>query len=324
VIKLKQPSVTFTVGKVPVRGSVILSPMDGLSSLPFRALARGLGSAMSYTEFINAMDVVNGSPHLEERLIYEETERPVVFQLLDNNPERLLRAALKLRSRNPDIIDINLGCSARQTSSRGAGAGLLRHPDQVAQIFSSLTRELDIPITGKIRLGWDAASRNHLEIARIIQENGGALVAVHGRTRQQAYNGRADWDAIAEVRQALTIPVIANGDVRTTEDIRAILAHTGCAAAMIGRAAVANPWIFASLDRWEVPLQQVKMTLHEHLARMLAFYGERRGLVLFRKYAKGYLKPYNPLRPLMLNLLTTENVAEFVELVEQILSTAAA
>jgi tRNA-dihydrouridine synthase B len=315
---------SFQVGSVPVYGNLILAPMDGLSGLPFRAMARVLGSAMSYTEFINAGEVIYNLSHLEERLQYEEAERPVVFQLMDNNPEQLLKAAVRLRASNPDIIDINMGCSTRPTSARGAGAGLLREPGKVAQIFSSLTHELDIPITAKIRLGWDEASRNYLEIARIIQDNGGALVAVHGRTRQQAYTGCADWDAIAEVKQALSIPVIANGDVRCVADIRAILAHTGCEAVMIGRAAVANPWIFAGLDRTEVPIEQVRTTLRDHLARMLAFYGTVRGLVQFRKYAKSYLKPYHPPRPLQLRMLTTEVVEEFLELADQILTDASA
>ncbi|RPJ48007.1 MAG: tRNA-dihydrouridine synthase family protein, partial [Chloroflexi bacterium] len=210
------PTPTFWVREIPVYGDLILSPMDGYSDLPFRALARSLGSAMSYTEFISAIDVTGGRhPHMERKLKYLESERPVVFQIFDDDPDRLVRAALKLRPRNPDIIDINMGCSAKCVSGRGAGAGLLRTPEKIAQIFSRLTRELDIPITGKIRLGWDDTSRNYLDTARIIEDNGGSLIAVHGRTKAQGYTGTADWDAIAEVRQAVSVPVIANGDVKT-------------------------------------------------------------------------------------------------------------
>ena len=180
----------FRVGTIPVYGDLILSPMDGYSDLPFRSLARRLGSAMSYTEFINAIDVVYGHPHLERKLAYLESERPVVYQVFDDDPERLVKAALKLRPRNPDIIDINMGCSARCVSGRGAGAGLLRTPEKIALIFSRLSKELDIPVTGKIRLGWDDASLNYLDIARIIEDNGGKLIAVHGRTKMQGYTGR--------------------------------------------------------------------------------------------------------------------------------------
>ncbi|HNT55966.1 MAG TPA: tRNA-dihydrouridine synthase family protein, partial [Anaerolineaceae bacterium] len=163
--------------------------MDGYSDLPFRSLARKLGSAMSYTEFISAIDLIHGRPGLERRLAYLESERPVVMQLLDNDPDRLLLAAKKLRPLNPDIIDINLGCSARPIANRGAGAGLLREPLKVARIIGAISRDLDIPISGKIRLGWDEDNRNYLEIAKIIADNGGKLIAVHGRTRSQAYSG---------------------------------------------------------------------------------------------------------------------------------------
>jgi len=276
---------------VPVYGDLVLAPMDGYSDLPFRWLCRQLGSAMSYTEFINAIDVTGKHPHLEQKLAYREEERPLVYQLFDNDPDRLLAAARKLRPRNPDILDVNMGCSDKSVSGRGAGAGLLRQPEKIARIFALLTRELDLPVTGKIRLGWDADSRNYLDIAHILEDNGAALIAVHGRTKQQGYHGEADWDAIAEVRQAVCIPVIANGDVRTVADIQRIQAHTGCAAVMIGRAAVSNPWIFARLNRDQVLFEQVEQTMLRQLDSMLDFYGSPRGLVLFRKYASRYLSP---------------------------------
>jgi len=288
--------------------------MDGYSDLPFRSIARSLGSAMSYTEFINAIEVVYGHPHLEEKLAYHECERPVVFQVFDDDPDRLIKAALILRKRNPDIIDINMGCSARCVSGRGAGAGLLRTPEKIAAIFSRLTKELDIPVTGKIRLGWDDASRNYLEIARIIEENGGQLIAVHGRTKAQAYGGQADWDAIAEVRQAVSIPVIANGDVKTVADIERIKSHTGCSAVMIARSAIHNPWIFARLDRDKVPTELFSDTLIRHLDSMIDFYGPQRGIVLFRKYASRYLTPYQMEGDLRQSLMTSETREEFLRL----------
>ena len=305
---------TFWVRNIPIYGDLILSPMDGYSDLPFRSLARSLGSAMSYTEFINAIEVVYGHPHLEEKLAYQVGERPVVFQIFDDDPDRLIKAALILRKRNPDIIDINMGCSARCVSGRGAGAGLLRTPEKIAMIFSRLTKELDIPVTGKIRLGWDDASRNYLEIARIIEENGGQLIAVHGRTKAQAYGGQADWDAIAEVRQAVSIPVIANGDVKTVADIERIKSHTGCSAVMIARSAIHNPWIFARLDRDEVPTELFSDTLIRHLDSMIDFYGPQRGIVLFRKYASRYLTPYQLEGELRQSLMTSETREEFLRL----------
>ncbi len=312
---------TFWVRNIPVYGDLILSPMDGYSDLPFRGLARRLGSAMSYTEFINAIDVLFGHPHLEQRLTFLESERPVAFQIFDDDPDRLVQAAHKLRKRNPDIIDVNMGCSARSVSGRGAGAGLLRAPEKIAQIFNRLTRELDIPITGKIRLGWDDASRNYLQVARIIEDNGGQMIAVHGRTKKQGYTGLADWDAIAEVRQAVSIPVIANGDVKTVADIDRIKAHTGCNAVMIARAAIGNPWIFSRLDRERVPVATLRETMLIHLSSMLEFYGPDRGLVLFRKYAARYLSPYGLEGDFRQTLMTSETPEQFTRLLDQVILT---
>lgn len=310
---------TFTVGSLPIYGELILSPMDGLSCLPFRTLARQMGSAMSYTEFISAIDVVYGHPFLEERLQYLESERPVVFQVMDNEPDRLLAAALRLCEHNPDIIDINMGCCARSVSGRGAGSGMMRSPQTIAKTVHLLSQALDIPVTAKIRLGWDDANRNYLEVAHIIEDNGGKLIAVHGRTRQQAYGGKADWDAIAEIKGAVSIPVIGNGDVSTVADIDRMKAHTGCDAVMIGRAALGNPWIFARLDRSQVPASQVFTTMQDHLQRMLAFHGPERGLILFRKYSIHYLKPYPTSRELRLKLMACTSPEEFMGWVEQVL-----
>jgi tRNA-dihydrouridine synthase B len=309
---------TFHIGSIPIYGETILSPMDGFSDLPFRSMARRLGSAMSYTEFVNAMDVVNNHPHLNERLTYLEEERPITFQIFDDDPERLLRAALILRERDPDIIDLNMGCSAKCVSGRGAGAGLLRDPQKIGSIFSALTKELDIPITGKMRLGWDDDSLNYLDVAKIIQDNGGKALAVHGRTKQQAYRGEANWDAIAEIKAALTIPVIGNGDVRVVADIDKMINYTGCDAVMIARGAIGNPWIFSGLDRADVPNEQVRETMLAHLDAMLDFYGPDRGLILFRKHAARYISPYG-LSPEQRDLLlTSETADDFAALLDKL------
>ncbi len=274
-----------------------------------------MGSAMSYTEFLNAIDVLQGQMHIAQKTAFLPPERPVVFQLFDNDPERLLTAAKKLQAFKPDIIDINLGCSVRRVSGRGAGAGLLQTPVKVARIFHRLSKELDAPVTAKIRLGWDSNTRNYLLIARIIEENGGALVAVHGRTRSQAYTGEADWDAIAQIKQTLSVPVIANGDVRSVEDIDRIKKHTRCDGVMIGRGAMGNPWIFSRLDLSQVSQEMVLQMIVEHLSQMLLFYGEEAGLVLFRKHASRYLNLLS-LSPIeRREALTAKQPAEFLRII---------
>ena len=303
----------FWVRDIPIFGDLILSPMDGLSDLPFRSIARRLGSAMSYTEFINAIDVLSKHPDLARRLSFYESERPLVYQIFDDDPDRLVKAAQKLTQNNPDIIDVNFGCSARTVTGRGAGAALLREPEKIARLISSLTRSISIPITAKIRLGWDDQSQNYLEVAHIIEDNGAQLIAVHGRTKKQGYTGQANWLPIAEIKQALKIPVIANGDVRTVDDIDRIKEITGCEGVMIGRAAIDNPWIFSRRERNQVSIIELENLMIEHLNESITFYGPDRGLILFRKYAKRLMSPLNLNRDRQVELLTIENPEQFLE-----------
>ncbi len=291
------------IGSVPIYGDLILAPMDGITDNPFRALCRGLGSAMVVTEFINALDVIEDNPRYPKRTIFTEDQRPVSLQILGNDPERMLTAAIPLvEGVQPDILDINLGCQSKKRDLPWRWRSLLRSPEVIARIFSLMTREFNIPVTGKIRLGWDDDSLNYLEVAKIIEDNGGAMVAVHGRTRQQAYRGQAIWEPIREVKQALHIPVIGNGDVVTVADIERIKQETGCDAVMIGRAAVPNPWIFSRLDRDQVSPQDAMQTILTHFKSIVAYYGER-GVITFRKYLKAYLAPYPIPREELLALL---------------------
>ena len=283
---------TFFIGDVPIFGDLILAPMDGITDMPFRGLCRRLGSAMSVTEFINALDVLEDHPRYHHRLFFEPYHRPLSLQLLGDEPEQVLAAATQLVPRvQPDLIDINLGCQSKNVTARGAGAALLKTPEKIAAIFRLMTHHFKQPVTGKIRLGWDENQLNYLEVAHAVEDSGGAMIAVHGRTRRMAYRGQARWEPIREIKQALSIPVIGNGDVRSVADIEQIKDRTGCDAVMIGRAAVGNPWIFSRMERSEVSPQVVHSTIYEHFDSMLAFYGER-GVITFRKYLKAYLAPY--------------------------------
>ncbi len=308
----------FYIDTVPIQGDLILAPMDGITDSPYRRLARRFGSAMSYTEFINAIDILHKSPLLENRLKFTEEERPLAIQLLDNDPERIEKAALYVKQFQPEIIDINLGCCARSVAGRGAGAGLLREPKKIAQIFTKLS-VTGISVTAKIRLGWDETTRNFLEIARIIEENGGKLIAIHGRTRQQTYTGQADWDAIARIKQAVKIPVIGNGDVKTLEDIERMKNYTKCDGVMIARGAIGNPWIFSKIDKSSISPQQIIDTMMIHLNWMVDFYGAAQGLIRFRKHANAYLQPFIVLPELRKELLTCSDKATFIQILTRIL-----
>jgi nifR3 family TIM-barrel protein len=294
--------------------------MDGYSDWPFRSLCRALGSAMSYTEFVKVEKILSGANSLRKKFHFEAAERPVTFQLYGDNPDLILEAALRAQEWGPDIIDINMGCPAKSVADRGAGVGMMRSPLKIARTFRKLTAALEVPVTGKIRLGW-AENQNYKLIARIVEENGGSLIALHGRTKEQSYSGRANWDAVAEVKAAVKIPVIGSGDVRRVEDIQQMKDYTGCDAVMIGRGALANPWLFSGLDREQVTPDQVRQTVDEHLEKNIRFYGEEDGQRLFRKYAVQYLLLRTLSRETRKDILRHRPTGEFLTLLDQVYAT---
>ena len=234
------------------------------------------------------------------------------------NPKAtIIEAARRLQDCGPNIIDLNLGCYVRKIAERGAGSGMLRDPAKIARLFARLTRALRVLVTAKIRLGWDEQTRNYLEVARILEENGASLIALHARTKAQGYTGVADWNAIAEIKQAVKIPVIGNGDVKTVADIARIKAQTGCDGVMIGRAAVGNPWIFSRKDREQVEPSEKIALLRRHLSRHLEFYGERAGLILFRKHAYRYVQGGRGSAAIRHALMLCSDVREFERLVDE-------
>jgi len=307
----------FFVGNIPICGDAILAPMDGYSDWPFRSLCRSLGSAMSYTEFVKSEDIVHLFRRVRAKMTYEESERPVTIQIYGDDPDVLLEAALIAQDLGPDIIDINMGCPAKSVVHRGCGVGLMRTPEKIGQIFAKLTAKLRIPVTGKMRLGWDDCI-SYREVARIVEDNGAALIAVHGRTKNQGYGGQANWDAIAEVKSLVKIPVIGNGDVKRVADIRRMKEYTGCDAVMIGRGAIANPWIFSGIDREDVTPQQVRETMRQHLEKNVAFYGEEDGERLFRKHAMQYLGLHVLDREVRKNILRKRPPGEYMDILREI------
>ena len=303
----------FCVRDVPVCGDLILAPMAGFSDLPFRMICRECGSAMSYTEFASVEGILWDSKRTRLILAYREVERPVTFQIFGVDEEALVKSAQIVEAWGPDIIDINLGCSTPKISGRGAGAGLLRDPAKIGRIFSRLSHTLRVPVTAKIRLGWDDRSRNHVEVAHILEDNGAALIAVHGRTRQQNYSHPADWDAIAEVKQAVRVPVIGNGDVRCVADIERMKRQTGCDGVMIGQGAMGHPWIFQRRDFDDVPFAEKAAMVRRHLAAMVELYGEEKGVVLFRKHAVRYVRGVRDSAQVRRQLLTGDTAAEVLQ-----------
>jgi nifR3 family TIM-barrel protein len=277
-----------------------------------------MGSALSYTSFLGAKEILSSNEASWEPFCYNSHERPIVFQIYDNDPDRLLKAAIRVRPLNPDVLDVNMGCSVRNVAGRGAGAGLLRDIKKLGRIIQVLSSSLDIPVSAKIRLGWDQHSKNYLDIAKAIEDNGGALIAVHARTRDQGFQGEVDWEAIAEIKNHVSIPVIGNGDVKSVEDIEKLKDQTGCDAVMIGRAAKGNPWIFRRRKREDVPIEEVASILHQHLEGMVDFYGQNLGLLRFRKHLAAYIRPMQIPQDTRHALLTSSTKSELTTLLAEV------
>jgi len=313
-----QTAPNFFVRDIPIYGDTLLAPMDGYSDWPFRSLCKMLGSAMSYTEFVPVERIVLAKVKKPiNKLYYEPAERPVTFQIYGDDPDMILEAALRIRDLGPDIIDLNMGCPAKKVAHRGAGVGMMMTPLKIARTFKMLTAKLDIPITGKMRLGWENY-RSYKLIARIVEENGGSLIALHGRTKEQSYSGLANWDAVAEIKSIVKIPVIGSGDIRKVADIARMRAYSGCDAVMVGRGAIANPWIFSGLDRDQVSPAEVKRIVQEHLRRNTEFYGLDTGHRLFRKHAVQYFVLRSLSREDRKRILQARPSGEFIQLVESI------
>lgn len=282
----------FYIQNVEIKSRILLAPMDGYTDSPFRILCQEKGSGLNTSEFLNGIDLVHGHPYLKYHTFFSEIERPFSYQIFDDDPLRLLKAALKLENNHPDIIDVNMGCSARNVSNRGAGAGLLKDPKKIGDIIHLLVSNLKTPVTAKIRLGWDDNSKNYLEIAQILQDAGVSAITVHARTRKQEYSGAADWSAIAEVKQISSIPIIGNGDIGSTADALRMIEETACDAVMIGRAAIGNPWVFCGQDKTTISLDELFSTISTHLMSMCSLYSPRIGTILFRKHLSSYLKEF--------------------------------
>jgi tRNA-dihydrouridine synthase B len=310
---------TFRIGTVPIGGRLALAPMSGYNDQPFRRLCRRFGAALVYTGLVSAKSIVYGPPPLgnprtAEMLQFHPDEIPVVCQLFGDEASVVVEAARRVQGLGMVAIDINLGCAKPKVACSGAGAAMLRDPLGIAELFRDLTQSVSLPVSGKIRLGWDDASRNHLEVARAMADHGAALIAVHGRTAVQGYRGTADWEAIAEVKQAVGVPVLASGDVKEPEDAERMLAITGCDGVMIGRGAIGHPWIFEGRRREEIPWTERAALMREHLRMMVAFHGEVPGLHRFRKHLRGYLSSSGVPRQERHRMMHCDDVGELMGL----------
>ncbi len=286
------------IAALDLSNNLILAPLAGISDLPFRTIVRRFGCGLCYSEMVSADGIVRGQRKTLDILRSGPGDRPLVAQIFGSDPRVLAAAAAIIEQRGlADAVDINMGCPVKPVIRRGAGAALMRQPERVRLIVREARRTVRIPLTVKIRSGWSPNEKNALEIARIAEGEGADAVAVHPRTASQGFSGRSDWSVIAEVKAALKIPVIGNGDVEAPGDVSALLEQTGCDGVMIGRGALGNPWIFRNALRHLAGegiklanLEEKRGVIAEHLAMSVERYGELTGVKNFRKHLFWYTK----------------------------------
>ncbi|MBN1962188.1 MAG: tRNA dihydrouridine synthase DusB [Deltaproteobacteria bacterium] len=274
------------IGPYTLSNPWILAPMAGVSEKPFRIIARNLGAAAALTELVSAKGLFYGSSRTERFLAHDLEEKPFWVQLFGGDPKAMAEGAARAVDLGADIIDINMGCPVKKVTREGAGAALLKDPLRAAKIIQAVTNRVPVPVTAKIRAGWDVHSLNYIEFSRVLIDSGCSVITLHARTCSQGYSGKANWSFITELVAASSIPIIGNGDARTPALARQMFDQTGCAAVMIGRGALGNPWIFQALTAPEVSPQTPNdrwQLIRKHLEAHLEFVGDfKRGVRGFR------------------------------------------
>ena len=302
-----------------------LGPMAGVTDLPFRLLAREQGCGMFYTEMISAKALYYQNRNTEKLLETGEGEHPVGVQLFGSDPDIIAEEALKIEDRF-DFIDFNMGCPVPKVVKNGEGSFLLTEPALVEKIFTKLVKTVHKPVTVKLRKGFRANEEQAPEIARILEASGVSLLAVHGRTRDQYYAGSADWTSIRRVKEAVSVPVLGNGDIRSGEDAKRMMEETGCDGVMIARAAEGNPWIFREirtyLETGEIPerpsLSEIRDTVLRHAGLLTKLKGEHIGIMEMRKHAAWYLQGFPGAGKLRKNISQAAQMEELEEIMSRV------
>ena len=286
------------IGTLITENNIFLAPMAGITDLPFRKICRRYGASLVYTEMVSAKGLHYRDKKTPQLMKIDGDERPCALQIFGSDADIMAEVVPQVMEFKPDIIDINMGCPTPKIVNNGDGSALLKTPEKIGEIVRKVSDASPVPVTVKIRKGWDSDNINAAQIAKIIEQNGAAAIAVHGRTREEYYSGKADWDIIRQVKNAVKIPVIGNGDIKTPPDAKRMIDETGCDAVMIGRGAQGNPFLFRQIAEYlatgEVtynPTPREKLTqMIEHINMLIDEKGEYIGIREARKHIAWYIK----------------------------------
>lgn len=313
------------IGNVTLDNNIILAPMAGVTDLPFRLLCKEQGAGLLCMEMVSAKAIYYNNKNTEALMEIDEREHPISLQLFGSDADIMSEMAKKIEERPFDILDINMGCPVPKVAGNGEGSALMKNPELVREIVSKVVRATCKPVTVKIRKGFDEGHVNAVEIAKIIEDCGGAAVAVHGRTREQYYSGKADWEIIRQVKEAVSIPVIGNGDVTGPEAAKKMLEETGVDGIMVGRAARGNPWIFRQIRDYletgilpEKPdFEEVRKMMLRHAKIQLEYKGEYTGIREMRKHVAWYTAGYPNSARLRAKINEVESYEELTALLKR-------